>query len=166
MLGVEAGGDGVDTDRHSATLTVARCFLSENLCSSRFRRPGPRYTRCPLLITLVLVPNWLTEEYWKSWVYCATDAQALQGFKLLSVEGIIPALESSHAIYAVERPRKMPKEHIWSSTFPVGEPRTSKVSLKFCPNWAQRLTGTCVLKRTLLSKLRETSKLVFFVESK
>ena len=42
----------------------------------------------------------------------ATDAQALEGFRLLSqLEGIIPALESSHAIYgAVELAKTMSKD--------------------------------------------------------
>ena len=41
-----------------------------------------------------------------------TDAQALLGFKLLSeLEGIIPALESAHAIYGgVELAKKMKKD--------------------------------------------------------
>ena len=43
-----------------------------------------------------------------------TDAEALEGFKLLSeVEGIIPALESAHAIYQVARMApKMKKDEI------------------------------------------------------
>ncbi|MFQ6118071.1 MAG: hypothetical protein ACE5LQ_07370 [Candidatus Bipolaricaulia bacterium] len=42
------------------------------------------------------------------------DAEALQGFQLLSeLEGIIPALESAHAVYAaVERAREMVPEEI------------------------------------------------------
>jgi tryptophan synthase beta chain len=43
-----------------------------------------------------------------------TDAQAMEGFRLLSrLEGIIPALESAHAVYAaVEEARKMPVDSI------------------------------------------------------
>lgn len=45
----------------------------------------------------------------------ATDAEALQGFKMLSqLEGVIPALETSHAVYkAIEIAKTMKKnEHI------------------------------------------------------
>jgi len=44
----------------------------------------------------------------------ATDEQALEGFKLLSaVEGIIPALEPSHAIYwAANMAKELPEEKI------------------------------------------------------
>lgn len=42
----------------------------------------------------------------------ATDAQALLGFrKLTQLEGIIPALESSHAVYgAIELAKELPKD--------------------------------------------------------
>jgi tryptophan synthase beta chain len=54
---------------------------------------------------------WLHDEKRVEYSY-ATDEQALNAFqKLARLEGIIPALESSHAIAAcIERAPKMPKD--------------------------------------------------------
>jgi tryptophan synthase beta chain len=45
---------------------------------------------------------------------CATDKEALEAFKILSkTEGIIPALESSHAVaHAIKLAGKLPKEKV------------------------------------------------------
>ncbi|KAL9127445.1 MAG: hypothetical protein Q9217_003682 [Psora testacea] len=83
MLGVEAGGDGLDTDRHSATLTGGS--------------KGPELS------------SWKDNERAK--FIAATDAEAFEGFRLLSqLEGIIPALEIAHAIWsAVKLAKEMSK---------------------------------------------------------
>ena len=56
---------------------------------------------------------WLRDKNRVEYTY-ATDDQALKAFtRLARLEGIIPALESSHAIAAViERAPKMPKDQI------------------------------------------------------
>lgn len=104
MVGVEAGGEGLDTARHSATLAAgregvlhgARSYLlsdadgqvsSTHSVSAGLDYPGvgPEHS---LLKDLGRV------EY-----DSVTDDQALEAFRLTNrLEGIMPALESSHAI--------------------------------------------------------------------
>lgn len=116
MLGVEAGGDGVDTDRHSATLTAGLPGVFHGVKTYVLQDSDGQVHDTHSVSAGLDYPGVGPElAYWKSTgraeFIAATDAQALQGFKLLSqLEGIIPALESSHAIYgAVERAKKMPK---------------------------------------------------------
>ncbi len=56
---------------------------------------------------------WLRDLGRTEYTYC-TDAQALEGFKLLcNLEGIIPALESSHAIgHLIDLAPQLDKEQI------------------------------------------------------
>ncbi|EMG47078.1 Tryptophan synthase, putative [Candida maltosa Xu316] len=117
MLGVEAGGDGLDTDRHSATLTLGipgvfhgvKTYVLQN-------EDGQVYDTHSVSAGLDYPGVGPELAYWKSTgraeFIAATDAEALQGFKLLSqLEGIIPALESSHAIFGgVELAKKLPKD--------------------------------------------------------
>lgn len=116
MLGVEAGGDGLDTDRHSATLTAGLPGVFHGVKTYVLQDSDGQVHDTHSVSAGLDYPGVGPElAYWKSTgraeFIAATDAQALQGFKLLSqLEGIIPALESSHAIYgAVERAKKMPK---------------------------------------------------------
>ncbi|CAG8903305.1 unnamed protein product [Penicillium egyptiacum] len=89
LLGVEAGGDGIDTKKHAASLTgSSKGGLAWEPELSAWKDSG------------------------RAKFIAVTDAQALLGFKLLSeLEGIIPALESAHAIYGgVEMARTMRKD--------------------------------------------------------
>lgn len=116
-FGVEAGGDGLDTGRHSAPLSEGspgvlhgnRTYLMEDnygqiiethSISAGLDYPGvgPEHA-------------WLKDEGSVEYV-TATDAEALAAFhQLTRVEGIIPALESSHAVaYAKKLANTMPKD--------------------------------------------------------
>ena len=117
LLGVEAGGDGVDTDRHSATLTGGtkgvlhgvRTYVLQNehgqISETHSVSAGLDYPGVGPELS-----SWKDTERAK--FIAATDAQAFLGFNLLSeLEGIIPALESAHAIWgAVELAKEMDKE--------------------------------------------------------
>lgn len=117
LLGVEAGGDGIDTPRHSATLTGGtkgvlhgvRTYILQNehgqieethSVSAGLDYPGVG----PELA------SWKDSDRAK--FIAATDAEAFIGFRLLSqLEGIIPALETSHAVFgAVELAKTMSKD--------------------------------------------------------
>ena len=109
MIGVEAGGDGVKTGRHSAPLTAGspgvlhgnRTYLMQDECgqieathsvSAGLDYPGvgPEH-------------SWLKDIGRADYV-TVTDTQALEAFHTLTqTEGIIPALESSHAIAYTEK---------------------------------------------------------------
>lgn len=105
LLGVEAGGDGVDTPRHSATLTAGskgvlhgvRTYILQNqygqIEDTHSISAGLDYPGVGPELS-----NWKDTERAK--FVAATDAQAFEGFRLMSqLEGIIPALESSHGIW-------------------------------------------------------------------
>lgn len=117
MLGVEAGGDGLDTLRHSATLTAGtkgvlhgvRTYILQNehgqIDDTHSVSAGLDYPGVGPELS-----NWKDTERAK-FVAC-TDSQAFVGFRLMSqLEGIIPALESSHGIWgAIELAKTMNKD--------------------------------------------------------
>ncbi|KAI1861855.1 hypothetical protein JX265_009358 [Neoarthrinium moseri] len=116
LLGVEAGGDGVDTLRHSATLTGGtkgvlhgvRTYVLQNehgqISDTHSVSAGLDYPGVGPELS-----SWKDSERAK--FVAATDAEAFLGFKLMSeMEGIIPALESAHGIYgAIELAKTMKK---------------------------------------------------------
>ncbi|CAG8959685.1 hypothetical protein HYFRA_00001590 [Hymenoscyphus fraxineus] len=116
LLGVEAGGDGVDTDRHSATLTGGsvgvlhgvRTYVLQNehgqISDTHSVSAGLDYPGVGPELS-----SWKDSERAK--FIAATDSEAFIGFRLLSqLEGIIPALETSHAIFgAIELAKTMEK---------------------------------------------------------
>ncbi|CAK9441290.1 uncharacterized protein LODBEIA_P51590 [Lodderomyces beijingensis] len=117
MLGVEAGGDGLDTARHSATLTAGIPGVFHGVRTYVLQDHDGQVHDTHSVSAGLDYPGVGPElAFWKSTgradFIAATDAQALEGFKLLSqLEGIIPALESSHAIYGgVELAKTLPKD--------------------------------------------------------
>src|ERR1700733_9624651 len=119
MLGVEAGGEGIFPEKHAArfqggslgVLQGTRSFILQDengqIQSTHSVSAGLDYA--------AVGPEhaWLRDQGRVEYGY-ATDDQALAAFsKLARLEGIIPALESAHAIAAViERAPKMPKEQL------------------------------------------------------
>lgn len=120
MVGIEAGGDGVDTPRHSATLTAGIPGVFHGVKTYVLQDTDGQVHDTHSVSAGLDYPGVGPElAYWKSTgraeFSAVTDAQALEGFRLLSqLEGIIPALESSHAIYGgVELAKTMSAdEHI------------------------------------------------------
>jgi len=109
LVGVEAGGDGLDTSRHAATLSGgsegilhgARSFVLQD----EFGQVRPTHSVSAGLDYPGVGPEhaWLAETGRAEYV-TATDAEALDGFRLLcELEGIIPALEPSHAVLTAVR---------------------------------------------------------------
>ena len=105
LLGVEAGGDGLDTDRHSATLTGGskgvlhgvRTYILQNahgqISETHSVSAGLDYPGVGPELS-----SWKDNE--RARFIAATDANAFEGFRLLSeLEGIIPALETAHAVW-------------------------------------------------------------------
>ncbi|KAI0846503.1 tryptophan synthetase [Daldinia vernicosa] len=117
LLGVEAGGDGVNTTRHSATLTGGtkgvlhgvRTYVLQNefgqISNTHSVSAGLDYPGVGPELS-----SWKDSERAK--FIAATDAEAFIGFRLMSqLEGIIPALESAHGIYgAIELAKTMKKD--------------------------------------------------------
>lgn len=105
LFGVEAGGDGLDTDRHSATLTGGtkgvlhgvRTYVLQNehgqISETHSVSAGLDYPGVGPELS-----SWKDSERAK--FIAATDVEAFEGFKALSeLEGIIPALETAHAVW-------------------------------------------------------------------
>ena len=109
LYGVEAGGEGLDSGRHSASLTAGkpgvlhgnRTYLLEDSDGQIL----PAHSISAGLDYPGVGPEhaWLKDSGRVSYV-TVTDEQALAAFhQLTRCEGIIPALESSHALaYAAE----------------------------------------------------------------
>lgn len=117
LLGVEAGGDGVDTPRHSATLTAGSKGVLHGVRTYILQNEHGQIDATHSVSAGLDYPGVGPElSHWKDTdrakFIAATDAQAFIGFKLMSqLEGIIPALESSHGIYgAIELAKTMKKD--------------------------------------------------------
>lgn len=117
LLGVEAGGDGLETDRHSATLTAGRTGVLHGFKTYVLQDKQGQIQDTHSISAGLDYPGVGPElASWKqsgrAQFIAATDAQALIGFRMLSEsEGIIPAMESSHAVYgAVELAKTMKKD--------------------------------------------------------
>ncbi|GMM35484.1 tryptophan synthase [Saccharomycopsis crataegensis] len=117
MVGVEAGGSGIDSDHHSATLTVGRVGVFHGVKTFVLQDDDGQVHDTHSVSAGLDYPGVGPElaawkESGRASFVAATDAQALLGFKLLSqLEGIIPALESSHAVYGgVELAKTMSKD--------------------------------------------------------
>lgn len=117
LLGVEAGGDGVETTRHSATLTGGSKGVLHGVRTYVLQDKHGQIAETHSVSAGLDYPgvgpelsSWKDNERAK--FIAATDAQAFLGFKLMSqLEGIIPALESAHGIYgAIELAKTMRKD--------------------------------------------------------
>lgn len=116
LLGVEAGGDGLDTDRHSATLTGGTKGVLHGVRTYVLQNEHGQISETHSVSAGLDYPGVGPElSSWKDTdrakFIAATDAEAFTGFKLLSeLEGIIPALETAHAVYgALELAKTMDK---------------------------------------------------------
>ena len=109
LVGVEAAGDGVDTGRHAATLTAGRPGVLHGSMSYLLQDEHGQVQEAHSISAGLDYPgvgpehSWLKETGRAEYV-SVTDEEALEGFRLLCrTEGIIPALESAHAIYRASR---------------------------------------------------------------
>ena len=119
IIGVEAGGKGIETNKHAASLSGGRpgvlhgnkTYLLQDLdgqiidahsISAGLDYPGigPEH-------------SWLHDIGRVKYVACS-DIDALKAFKLCaSLEGIIPALEPAHALsHTIKKAKKMKKDQI------------------------------------------------------
>jgi tryptophan synthase beta chain len=107
--GVEAAGEGVDTHRHAATLLKGSPGVLHGSRSYLLQDRDGQILEAHSISAGLDYPGIGPEHSWlkdqgRVKYYSATDAEALEAFVLLSrLEGIIPALEPSHAIAHVMR---------------------------------------------------------------
>ena len=119
LVGVEAGGEGVETGHHSATLSAGRPGVLHGSMSYLLQDQHGQVHETHSISAGLDYPGVGPEHSYLKDAHRAeytsvTDAQALEGFHLLSrTEGIIPALEPSHAVYHVaEMARRLPADSI------------------------------------------------------
>jgi len=105
LVGVEAGGDGIDTPRHGASLTVgSRGGVLHGSYSAIMQDEDGQILEAHSISAGLDYPGTGPEHAWlrdtgRARYVAITDRQALAAFATCTrLEGIIPALESSHAI--------------------------------------------------------------------
>jgi tryptophan synthase beta chain len=108
LIGVEAAGEGVDTGKHAATLTkgevgVLHGAMSYLLQDGEGQVIEPHSISAGLDYPGVGPEHSYMKDTGRAEYYSVTDKEALEAFQRLSqLEGIIPALETSHAIAYLE----------------------------------------------------------------
>ncbi|MFN0097010.1 MAG: tryptophan synthase subunit beta [Dehalococcoidia bacterium] len=105
LIGVEAGGHGVNTGKHSATLSAGRPGVLHGTRTYLLQDADGQILETHSISAGLDYPgvgpehSWLKQSERAEYV-SVDDMQALEGFNALTrAEGIIPALEPSHAIY-------------------------------------------------------------------
>jgi tryptophan synthase beta chain len=108
LIGVEAAGEGVDTEKHAATLTLGRVGVLHGAMSYLLQDSDGQVQEAHSISAGLDYPGVGPEHSYlkdagRAEYYSVTDAQALEAFQRLSqLEGIIPALETAHAIAYLE----------------------------------------------------------------
>jgi len=108
LIGVEAAGEGVNTDKHAATLTLGRVGVLHGAMSYILQDDDGQVIEAHSISAGLDYPGVGPEHSYlkdlkRAEYYSVTDEQALEAFQRLSqLEGIIPALETSHAIAYLE----------------------------------------------------------------
>jgi tryptophan synthase beta chain len=104
MYGVEAAGDGIETGRHSAPLSAGRPGVLHGNRTYLMADDDGEIIETHSISAGLDYPGVGPEHAWlkdigRAQYVSITDTEALAGFHdLTKMEGIIPALESSHAI--------------------------------------------------------------------
>ncbi len=104
LIGVEAGGEGVDTGRHAATLATGRPGVLHGSFSYLLQDQDGQIVETHSISAGLDYPGVGPEHAYlkdiqRATYVAVTDTEAMEGFRLLSsTEGIIPALEPAHAI--------------------------------------------------------------------
>ena len=104
LIGLEAGGDGVETGRHAATITAGRPGVLHGARSFLLQDEDGQTIESHSVSAGLDYPGVGPEhaylaETGRAEYRPVTDAAAMEAFRLLCrTEGIIPAIESSHAL--------------------------------------------------------------------
>ena len=104
LYGYEAGGDGAETLRHAATITKGRPGILHGARSLLLQDEDGQTVESHSISAGLDYPGVGPEHSWLASIGRATylpvtDAEAMSALRLLSrTEGIIPAIESAHAL--------------------------------------------------------------------
>lgn len=119
LIGVEAAGKGIETNLHAASLTTGSVAIDHGMKTYFTLDENGELKQTHSISAGLDYPGVSPEHSYlkenkRAEFYSVTDKEALDAFSLLSkTEGIIPALESSHAVaYALKEVPKMSKDEI------------------------------------------------------
>ena len=109
LVGVEAAGLGVDTDKHASTLVAGQIGVLHGSMSYLLQDEDGQVRETHSISAGLDYPGVGPEHSYlkdsgRATYVSVTDSEALEGFQLLCrTEGIIPALEPAHAIHYVSK---------------------------------------------------------------
>ena len=119
LVGVEAAGKGIDTEFHAATIAKGELGIFHGMksyfCQGNYGQISPVYSISAGLDYPGIGPEHAyLHDIGRAEYVSATDDEAVEAFEYLSrMEGIIPAIESSHAIaHAIRIAGDMDKDDI------------------------------------------------------
>lgn len=119
LIGVEASGKGLHTKEHAATMTLGKKGIIHGMMTKVLLEDNgdisPVYSISAGLDYPGVGPEHAYLDEIKRVTYvAATDEEAVKAFEYLTLmEGIIPAIESSHAVaYAIELAKTLPKDQV------------------------------------------------------
>ncbi|MFC6352843.1 tryptophan synthase subunit beta [Rothia nasimurium] len=112
IFGFEAGGDGIDTDRHAATISLGRPGMLHGAITYLMQDEDGQTIESHSISAGLDYPGVGPEHAYLSDIgrvdyQAVTDTEAMDALRLLCrTEGIIPALESAHALAGALRVAK------------------------------------------------------------
>src|SRR5690606_19788561 len=119
IVGAEAAGDGVHTGRHAASLSAGRVGVLHGnrtyvLCDDDGQIIETHSISAGLDYPGVGPAHAFLQDSGRAEYVGVTDEEALEAFhKLTRTEGILPALESSHAVaQAIKLARELPRDKL------------------------------------------------------
>ncbi|HUP93887.1 MAG TPA: tryptophan synthase subunit beta [Burkholderiales bacterium] len=119
LIGVEAAGHGLETGKHAATLTAGKPGVLHGNRTYLLQDDHGQIIETHSVSAGLDYPGVGPEHAWlkdigRAEYVSVTDDEALQAFRdLCRLEGIIPALESSHALaYAAKMAPRLPQDQI------------------------------------------------------
>ncbi|MBK8015350.1 MAG: tryptophan synthase subunit beta [Betaproteobacteria bacterium] len=119
LIGVEAGGSGIASGKHAATLCAGRPGVLHGNRTYLMQDANGQITETHSISAGLDYPGVGPEHAWlkdsgRAEYVAITDDEALEAFHTLCrLEGIIPALESSHAVaHAMKMAKDMPRDKV------------------------------------------------------
>lgn len=119
LIGIEAGGHGINTDKHAASLTAGTPGVLHGNRTYLLQDNDGQITEAHSISAGLDYPGIGPEHSWLHEIKRAeyvviNDDEAMEAFQTCCrLEGIIPALESSHALAeAMKRAPTLPKDHL------------------------------------------------------
>jgi tryptophan synthase beta chain len=117
LIGVEAGGEGIETGKHAATISAGKTGILHGMKTYVLQDKNGQIMETHSISAGLDYPGVGPEHSYlkdtgRAEYVTINDTEALEGFQLLCrMEGITPALESAHAVaYAVKLARELSKD--------------------------------------------------------